>query len=242
MYRSSFSNKGTRRVSRMFSAQLSGTISPLRYRTSTRRLLQQVLRSWRAPVLRDYWRHLYLKMILTKGPLCPSSGAWPPCFSREVYTYMYIINKTYPVLFRRLSGSADGARRATWVRKVRYRGKAGVGCGMCEGKVKMEGLKSINRKSPHPRGRLGVIAPCARSRETKGLDDKVQGRRVLERRKDPKPQRRLMLFDSRIQDKLRAEHPRARARTPSIDHGIAVSRVHISSVLMAWLQTVRLKW
>lgn len=67
-------------------------------------------------------------------------------------------------------------------RKVRRRGKAGVGCGMCEGKVKVEGLKSINRKSPHPprsHRRLGVITPCARSRETKGLDDKVQGQTAL---------------------------------------------------------------
>lgn len=119
-----------------------------------------------------------------------------------------------------------------------------MGCGMCEGKVKLEGLKSINRESPTPpppppplafslllsppapSRSYGVITPRARSRETKGLDDKVQGRdgrkwRGGEREREGlKPQRRLMLFDSGIRDKLRAKrerHPRI-ART---DHEIA---------------------
>lgn len=154
----------------------------------------------------------------------------------------------------RLFGFADGV--ASRVRREKYDDvgapvRAGVGCGMCEGKVKLEGLKSINRESPtppppppppplsslsyRPPRSLGVITPRARSRETKGLDDKVQGRedmgvealfREKERKrkretwKGPKPQKRLMLFDSGIRDKLRAkreQHPRT-ART---DHEIA---------------------
>lgn len=121
----------------------------------------------------------------------------------------HLIDKRCPAFFLASSRIDSPTASHDARRKVRRRGKARVGCGMCEGKVKVEGLKSINRKSPHPPSlppsprRYNSVRAIAGDKRTRRQGTRMDG--ALERRKGPKPQRRLMLFDSWIRDKLRTK-------------------------------------
>lgn len=129
-----------RTVSTMFPAQLSHTVSHQCYRTSTQRLLQRVLRKFEDPGSPSRLRRRSnFEMILTRGPLCSCSGWWPPYLSRGVFNRQKM-SRSSGVFSVPLTASCDATR------KVRdFAGQSGAGCGMCEGKVKVEGLKSINR-------------------------------------------------------------------------------------------------